>query len=131
VEESPICALLLEWNRNTLTARRLSSAALKEFRSFWSNYRWRVTIVGIFNLPIVVSYFRHRINMLDMLTPPVTAFVVLWSRRPVLMPLRYLKEAERLDADSRDAHVKALAQLDDCIANYHRQSLSSSNIGDR
>ncbi|MEO7143686.1 MAG: hypothetical protein ABI165_09315, partial [Bryobacteraceae bacterium] len=47
--------------------KRLHAAARKEFRSFWSDYRWWLWIVGMVNFPLLVSAIRHlRGSMFDL-----------------------------------------------------------------
>ena len=45
--------------------KRLHAAAWKDFRGFWSDYRWWLTIVGFFNLPLVVQIIRGIHTMFD------------------------------------------------------------------
>jgi hypothetical protein len=45
--------------------KRLHAAARKDFRGFWSDYRWWITIVGFFNLPLIVQAIRGIHTMFD------------------------------------------------------------------
>jgi hypothetical protein len=45
--------------------KRLHAAARRDFRRFWSDYRWWLTIVGFFNLPIIVQVIHRKNTLID------------------------------------------------------------------
>lgn len=45
---------------------RLRLASRKEFRKLWTDFRWWLSIVGLFNLPIIVQVARGKRGMLDL-----------------------------------------------------------------
>jgi hypothetical protein len=44
---------------------RLRVAARTDFKKFWSDYRWWITVVGFFNLPLIVQGLFGKHSMID------------------------------------------------------------------
>jgi hypothetical protein len=50
---------------DTPYGKRLRAAAQTDFRKFWSDYRWWLTIVGFFNLPIIIQLIHGEDTLID------------------------------------------------------------------
>jgi cell division protein FtsB len=79
--------------------KRLHAAARTDFKRFWSDYRWWITIVGFFNLPLVIQVVLGKHTMVDFGVACIYAVISL-----IFSLLGSYVIAMRRGAESLDTH---------------------------
>jgi hypothetical protein len=105
------CAQCKKNVTDTPYEKRLQAAARADFRKFWSDYRWWATIVGIFNLPIIVQLIHGENTMINWGLASIYALISLVISLLGSYAIAMRRGAEVLDSDLQSKLAKSDASI--------------------